>query len=380
MQIIKNEIKKIFNYKMLLVLIVGSLLIYKLLIEGYIGYTKGVDRPFDIYDPIRVPIQIVDMYGTYIDDDEVEDFKEYYKEKVREADNFFEENEEAKRLGFNSYKEFGEIGAYEELGDNKQVLSDKILYHDLGGKEFKILLFDIRDMEIIINRLDSEDKYLKYNYPEKRIDYIYQNKVYRNVLPYGLIESYNTFIGLVFSLIILSVAFMVSRIFVDDKKNKVDNLQLTSKEGRSINKKKLISAVIATMIITTVDLFVCLSLYFSNGFEKFFSSNINSFLNTYYPFDISFGQYIIWNVITIYIVALLVCIICLSISKEADQYLFVIGLEIPIIFVIIPLICFIMPFLIKIQYGVFISIILYLIIGYLIRLIIKSILFQEEVL
>ena len=173
---------------------------------------------------------------------------------------------------------------------------------------------------------------------------------------------------------------MVSRIFVDDKKNKVDNLQLTSKEGRSINKKKLISAVIATMIITTVDLFVCLSLYFSNGFEKFFSSNINSFLNTYYPFDISFGQYIIWNVITIYIVALLVCIICLSISKEADQYLFVIGLEIPIIFVIIPLICFIMPFLIKIQYGVFISIILYLIIGYLIRLIIKSILFQEEVL
>jgi len=128
---------------------------------------------------------------------------------------------------------------------------------------------------------------------------------------------------------------MISPIFLKDKLNKVNLLQNTSKNGRNLFKKKVTSGLIAAFIITTIQLLCFFIAYSFNNVEMFFNSNINSVFGSYLSwYDLTFMQYMVITVIAVYILSFVIGLIVMFISSIANNYITLIGVQAPIIFII----------------------------------------------
>src|SRR5690606_8517626 len=80
MQILLHELKKIFSWKILLLLLLINTILYFLLIEFEIKYFPNGRPDLDLY---RVGVEMVEKYGTRIDDHEFADFEKIYEEKKK---------------------------------------------------------------------------------------------------------------------------------------------------------------------------------------------------------------------------------------------------------------------------------------------------------
>lgn len=150
-------------------------------------------------------------------------------------------------------------------------------------------------------------------------------------MPYMVFENYNNLIKALIMTILLSVMFMISLIYLKDSKNKVKYIQYTCKRGRKIFRSKICAGLIGTFIITTLQLMIFFMLYHHNKVSIFFKSNINSFL-TYkiFWYDLTFIQYIILTVILIYVLVLIFTLISMFVSSVVNNYIALIGIQLPI--------------------------------------------------
>ncbi len=103
MQIIINEIKKILNRKMILLLFLVNAILYFLLINFHIEYFPNGRPALDSYN---IGIEMIEKYGTGMDEAEMADFKKTYDNQVKEADQLLQSRKEFRDVGIRSYEEF----------------------------------------------------------------------------------------------------------------------------------------------------------------------------------------------------------------------------------------------------------------------------------
>ena len=102
MRILWNEVKKIFTWKTMLLLLFINCLLYFLLIEFYIEhFTSGSD----IYS-YNLGVEMVEKYGATMDEDEFIDFKKTYEEKAEEANRYLQSREDSVAIGLDTYEKF----------------------------------------------------------------------------------------------------------------------------------------------------------------------------------------------------------------------------------------------------------------------------------
>ncbi len=135
---------------------------------------------------------------------------------------------------------------------------------------------------------------------------------------------------------VVTIAFIISTIFIDDNKNKTNYLQYSSKIGRKLSKKKIAAGMISALIVVTVEIIVFFLIYSQNNTLKFWNCSINSvFADMTSWFNLTFGQYIILSVVLMYIVALIVASISIFVSSKANSYIALIGIQVPVLGLII---------------------------------------------
>lgn len=103
MQIIINEMKKILNWKILLVLAFVNVSLYYFLIEFDIQYFPNGRPALDSY---RIGVEMIENYGAEMNETELADFKEKYRQEVQKADQFLQSRQDAQDVGVTSYEEF----------------------------------------------------------------------------------------------------------------------------------------------------------------------------------------------------------------------------------------------------------------------------------
>lgn len=131
--------------------------------------------------------------------------------------------------------------------------------------------------------------------------------------------------------ILLSLMFIITPIYIRDNRQKVNYLQYTSKLGRRIFTKKILSGLIATFIIVTLQLISFFALYSTNNTLMFLNSNINSVYNSLISwYDLTFIQYIGLTVAGIYALAFIFTLISMLVSSISQNYITVIGIQLPI--------------------------------------------------
>jgi hypothetical protein len=333
MRVVISEIKKIFNLKMVLLLIIINIVMYFLFIEFNVKYFPN-GRPYgDIY---RIMVQMQKDYGTQMDSKEFENFKSIYKEKVKEADKYIEEHKEFSEIGIENYNEFtkAEDTKMNDKDRKKfQKLSDGIFF-DKGVD----LFWELQARAQIIQKYQLS-LFSIYEFPTTkqiaRIKEIINNKSDTSVFSGVIFGNYNDLIFYVSMTILLSIIFMISPIFLKDNKRNITSLQYTTKRGRKLFKSKVVAGSIAAFIISTTQLICMFILYSHNNVGMFFNANINSSLTFRLSwYDLTFIQYIVITVVAVYLLVFVVTIMTMLISGLVHNYIALVGIQLPIVFLL----------------------------------------------
>lgn len=327
MRIIINEIKKLFNLKILLILGLIVFIIWKIFVSYWVeDFPNGSETP-----TFNLSVEMLKDYGTTMDEKEFEDFKEKSALREKEADEYLKQDKDAQELGIKSYREFRERLGSEKYDEKVEELHSKIYFKD------KVDLFwEMGDRESIIlsyeNPLNRKDLYYSETNGYKRLEELEKGEQPKSILSYVTFSNYNSLITNFSILVVVTLAFIISPIFLRDEKNKVNFLQYSSKTGRKIGSKKVISAMITVFGISTLELICLFLMYVSNNTLQFWNCSINSRFNYMVSwFDLTFGQYIMLTIVVIYIITFVVTSVSLFVSSKVKNYVALIGIQVPIL-------------------------------------------------
>ncbi|MDK0976375.1 hypothetical protein P5F65_06495 [Clostridium perfringens] len=328
MRIIINEIKKLFNLKILLILGLIVFIIWKIFISFWIEvFPNGSDTP-----DFNLSVEMLKDYGTTMDEKEFEDFKEKSALREKEADEYLKRDKEAQELGIKSYRELRESLDKENIDEKVDELHSKIYFEDnvylfweMGTREPIILSY-----EDYLNRHYGLDSSETNRY--KRLEELEKGEQPKSVLSYVTFLNYDSLITNFSILVVVTLAFIISPIFLRDEKNKVNLLQYSSKTGRKMGSKKVISAMITAFGISTLELIGLFLMYIPNDTLRFWNCSINSKFNYMVSwFDLTFGQYIMLTILVIYIITFVVTSVSLFVSSKVKSYVALIGVQVPIL-------------------------------------------------
>ena len=331
MRIILNEIKKIFYFKRICLLILGSLLIYKMFISFELDYFPNGRPELDVYN---ITVEMINNYGNEMDDIELEDLKNIYKNKLKEADEFFINNEDFNQVGVYSYEDYENKCSCDTENQKFNDINWKYLKKDEGD-----ILWELQELPGIIELYEDRNtnyysEYGNCKKHEERVNDIISSKENQSILSYLVFNNYNNLIKDLGICVIIGIAFILTPLFLKDKKDKIDYLQYSSKCGRQIFKSKLIAGVISAIIIITIEIIIFFILYRGNNTSMFFNSNINSVLNDEFWISITFFQYILLTIVALYIIGIITAFISMFISSKVNTYISSIGMQVPILFII----------------------------------------------
>lgn len=321
------ELKKILNIKLLFLLFIFSFIFYFLFIQFNIEHFPN-GRPAN--DGYRILTEMKHSFGKTIDENEYEVFKKSYDERILEANKYLESKPEAVNLGIITY-----AGLAQGNDENEELnkLRAKIFFEE-GIDVFWEIQAQNNLMEFynVKDRLNYGDNNIEITKDiENRLKEVANNGSYFSSL---IFMNYNELIKQITFLIIISIAMVVSPLFIKDRLNKLVYLQYSSKIGRNLFKKKLATALITSFLLVTVQLTVFFTLYLTNDTHIFFDMNVSSFYNGFTSwFDLTFGEYIILTVAAAYLLGLIFTVITAFLSSIVPNYLTIIGIQVPIMFV-----------------------------------------------
>lgn len=333
MRILKNELKKIFNLKIMFLLLIITVIMYNL----YIIPSQGIRQGSDFIN--QMFIQMVNDYGENMDENEYLDFKEKYNEKVKEANDYLKNNIDFKKLKINNYEDFYTIGR--NNGEEKYQKEElKNLYYNYIYHEEITLFKELLEMEnimivyegVVLKTLpmgEDEDKSPKILDREKEVE---ENGDIKALLPYTAFQGYNDTIKWVTNLILISVMILISPIYLKDKNNEMMQIQYSSKYGRKIFKAKFISTIIATLLMVSAHLALFFTVYLKQDVTKLLNCSISGFFNTPMTswYNLTFKDYILVTIVCIYGLSIVISLISLFVSSKVNTNIALIGIQVPI--------------------------------------------------
>lgn len=333
MKIIINEIKKIFNLKMLSLFFIGSIIFYQMFIAFDIDVFPNGRPTLDNYN---IMVQMIKDYGNEMNKSEFDHFKNIYKEKLAQADEFLSNNKDFNGVGVYSYEDYLKEEDIKQ-GERNEEFND-VMWKYLE-KEEGTIFWELQEFDRLISEYNGREDYYKTNFGdntkyEDRINEIIDNKDNESIFSWVVFENYNNLIRNLGICIIIGITFMLTPLFLQDKKNKIDYIQYSSKHGRKLFNSKLVAGCISALIITTIEVTAFLILYRANNTSMFFSSNISSLFNNIFWFDITFIQYIILTIVCIYIISLITAFLSMFISSKVNSYILGIGIQVPTLFIL----------------------------------------------
>ncbi|MGP1908363.1 hypothetical protein ACTSEZ_09320 [Metabacillus sp. JX24] len=324
------EMKKIFSWKIITLLLFANAVLYFLLFEFHIQYFPN-GRP--ALDHFTLEQQIIPKYGPDVNEREFADFVKQYEKKVEDADTYLQNDPKAKATGLTSFE------AFENADDNNQKQMD---YHDLVFFERNEDLFwELQAMEYTIDELykyRTASLELKKEGTtgalKKHIEEIMRDEKYSFYTSTVLDNFINVKKNMAIILFI-SIAILLSPIFLRDKLTAVELLQYSSKKGRRIYKTKWLAGIASSVVLTTLLLGVYLSIYAANQTSSHFDLPLYAMNNLYSWYDLTFWQYIILSVLAIFLVSLLLGILTMTLATIVSHTIGLIGVQIVTVFVMI---------------------------------------------
>ncbi|MCY6958383.1 hypothetical protein [Clostridium brassicae] len=320
MKIIKNEIKKIVKSPIIIGL-TTIFIIFNLFI---------INQKFSCREDLKVLNKIVKEVGYKIDENMLVNFRNYYKQNLKEANKII--NSKSRR----TYKTLAEF--YDEMNgmglenyskeEQKKIKETAIIesyyyYIDQNDIDYKeIDLEKLAEGDIKAMRLSgalAETARENYKNFQERLDNIRTSGEYRSLFFQGQAYAMHSFLfkdilrNIIFEiaiLVCLIIAFIVNYEF----DNNTSLITYSTKRGRNLVKDKILAGLISINLITTIILGITLGVYFSVfSYDGLWKVPISSYFN-WEPshnmpftswFSINLWQYLVLSIILVYAVEMI---------------------------------------------------------------------------
>ncbi|MFC5587474.1 ABC transporter permease [Sporosarcina soli] len=322
MRVLWNELKKILAWKMLLLLVMLNSVLYFFLIEFDIKHFPNGRPALDSY---HIGIEMIEKYGTHMDEDEFLDFRKAYDEQVIEADQYLQSRREFVEAGFDTYEKFKN---FDRDNEELYILHSKVMFEEKEVNTF----WELQERERLIEFYDMKDELRGYDNTQQkqRAEELIASKKY-GVYPEVVIMNFRDFIGNVTIAILFSVVLVISPMILKDRSRQMLALQYTSKKGRNLFKTKILAGLISTFSVITALLIVYFGVYSLNDTSMYFDVPVNTFIGNESWYDPTFFQYILLCVAAIYVIGVVFGLLAMSFSSFVPNSMALIGIQIPFI-------------------------------------------------
>lgn len=342
MNIIMIEIKKIFRPVNILLVTLVTLIGFKIFIIPEIWMFENSQPQIQQRD---IGVMLAKKYGSIIDSNDIEDLKKIRDYKEKEATEYLLSQPESAKGNIKSYKDFYHARDT-EFSDRREYVDIELMKEIENRAKFEDNLYLFWELPIIESYIEGYenresiiriDNYKHFgNKVVSRLEEIQSSEKFTSFMSGLVIDNYEKIMFWENVIVIISLVIMISPIFIRDNNNRVNYNQYSSKIGRGIFNKKVIAVLISTFIIVTIQLVIFFIVYKPMGTYANWNIYINSIISTgYFWFDLTFGQYMIMTVILLYIISIFMSLISIHISSRVHNYLSLIGIQVPISFLLI---------------------------------------------
>lgn len=332
MRIVLEELKKIFNLKIITILIGFTMLYYFMFITFHIEYFPNGHPETEMYN---LGVDLISRYGNVLDEVEFNEAKKDYIDLTKKADEFIRKSTVFQSHNIKNYEEFVNLGEQSISG----IYSE--LSHEFKGQT-GYLIYELQTYEKFIEEYEGKEinlAYIKENnssklYQHLKETYEKEEKFY-SILPQNVFSNFLNLNKELAVLLSISLIIFISPYLVKDYSNDIVPIQISTKIGRNLLSKQLIAASIGSFAVILFQLIIFLFAYSLNNTGIFFKNFLNSFYNfAYYSWgNFTFIEYIILATIFAITFGFGVGLISFFLSKLCKNYIAIIAVQIPLVFI-----------------------------------------------
>ncbi|MFP9130433.1 hypothetical protein [Niallia sp. BSM11] len=283
-------------------------------------------------DQFQMEQQLIPKFGAEINEAEFSELQEMYKKEIVRADAYLANDSEAVEAGMESYVKFNN---YDNHNEQQSAYRDKLFFNSKADFPWQLQAY-----EWYLNEHQSKEETLIAEMQEapaaqsNRMQQLLDEEkfaVYTDIVTDNF-KSYKTTVAIV---IFISIAILISQVFIRDTRASVVPLQYACKKGRTVYQTKWIAGLLSGILLTVVLLSFYMMLYMKNDTKSHFDLPLTAFGWNYYWYDITFWQYILLSVGIIFMLSVILTILTMAISSLVPNMIVLIASQIVVQFIMI---------------------------------------------
>lgn len=332
---ILQEIKKVFEIKRILLIVIFATLFYFLFFRLNIGIpTYSSERVV-----LEVSLELVSRYGENLEKTEYIDLLENFDDTEESIiDTWIKENDEYNQYGIESYGDL--LSIQNSLSDGVAGSLTSQVLEKFTPEEQQTALDNIWRTDYInslIRAYDTEMNQQTAYYSEipekadKRMTERNQEEIY-SLMPYSVMTNYLRILPDFACFLFLSMILLIVPYSVKDTMEGIPILQYASKKGCRYYWKKLAAVFISSVVLCAIEISFFALMLGKNGTFSFTNCFVSGFGNPFITFvKLTFGQYIAISLTYIMVIGLCLAMITYGLSSCAHNYISAMALQIPAI-------------------------------------------------
>lgn len=324
MRIVLGELKKIFSWRIIFVLMAFSAMYFMACMYFDIDcYPNGHPATEDV----EYSSMLTQKYGVTLERDEFEEFyTSEYEKIIHLADTVIANDTGMAEVGLHSYKDLVNMRNNTEFWSEKDNAVINSIYNDPKNN---YTLYKLDALENL-----KSNYYLSDNNWSSRLSSITNTKAiarwqelrYSNenlsVIPWSTISNLTRYTLNLAILIALAMLILLSPLITSDRVRKLQPLQYSSKQGRKLLGKQFMAILLSSVILTTVLILIFGGIYTLNKTQVFWGSYVSSFNSMFITtIPITFGQYIMIMIGMLYLWGLVISMVAFILSRFCSNYI-----------------------------------------------------------
>lgn len=337
MRIIRKEIAKILNFRLLLILI-GFAVIF-----GYLFLNWNFYPGYAANSPYDVPFyeELVTEFGPTLSKDEYDDFIQKRETLTVQVQAEILSSEVFRTYGVETYEQFEEYhNKSEEVTEEERPILDEINRFWFSNEETAPLLFGIQVVEQYIrdngrsyfveeSGLANWSEYFSYHSSEtvERLQTLFQrNEI--SLIPYSAYQLINDdFLGLVI-LAVVCCFVLVLFFQITERLRGIFPIATSAKIGRRIFRQQMLASIVSGAILGTAIGCVYGVMLWSKNVFVFWDCPLSGRL-LHVWLDITFGQYLLLCFLLLVLVSSTAALLAHFIGRLSANYIAGIAISIP---------------------------------------------------
>lgn len=313
MNIVLYEMKKIWNLKLLLIIVTLCALFFFLFMDFYIVYYPNGHPETEA---VNYATQMIDQYGLSLDRKEYDEFiKKEEADIYSKIETYIKTNSIFSDAKIYTFEDFEKV--YEKESPT-QLEAHAI--ESLLSEESDYILYKLQTLQSIESSYDVDFNEFLNEKEQLRLDKLQYAEKYHNIMSIGTFSNTVMYLTYFSRLAILAVLLFVAPLVISDRIKNLHLLQYTSKSGRKVFNHQFAAVILSAFLLTTVLLLVFGTIYSINETSQFWNNRLISFMNPgVFWFDISYGQYIVLFVIFLYLLCLGTASIVFVLSRYSQN-------------------------------------------------------------